>query len=147
MVTPVSPVLVVIVIAGLVAAATAIGLVWRARQGRVRPLDDGTAVSVKDIPGIRRFGSGATLLQFSTEICSPCKATHALLDRLATELPAVTHVDVDVSNRPDLAALFRIMQTPTTLILDRRGIVRARIGGTPRIDSLRAELDHILTTA
>lgn len=142
-----NPVLVLVVLLGLVAVATALGFAWKSQQGRVHRVDGRTVVRVKDVPGIRRFGSGATLLQFSTEVCSPCRATHSVLDGLATELPSVTHVDLDVTHRPDLAAQFRIMQTPTTLILDRRGVVRARIGGAPRIDLLRAELDSILTSA
>lgn len=142
-----NPVLVLVVLLSLVAGATVVGFAWKSQQGRVHHADGNTVISVKDVPGIRRFGSGATLLQFSTEVCAPCKATHTVLDGLATELPTVTHVDLDVTHRPDLAAQFHIMQTPTTLILDRRGVVRARIGGAPRIDSLRAELDRILVTA
>ena len=142
-----NPVTVVIVLLGLVAVATALGLAWQSQQGRVRHADGRTIVRVRDLPGVRRFGSGATLLQFSTEVCAPCRATHTVLDGLATELSSVTHVDLDVTHRPDLAARFHIMQTPTTLILDRRGVVRARIGGAPRIDSLRAELDRILVAA
>jgi thioredoxin-related protein len=49
-----------------------------------------------------------------------------------------------VTHRPDLASKFRIMSTPTTFILDRHGVVRARIGGAPRTADLRAELDRIL---
>ena len=139
--------LVVVVLVALVGLATALGFTWKSQQGRVRRADGHTVVRVKDVPGIRRFGSGATLLQFSTEVCAPCKATHTVLDGLAAERGSVTHVDLDVTHRPDLAAQFNIMQTPTTLILDRRGVVRARIGGAPRMDSLRAELERILVAA
>ncbi|CAN5264600.1 thioredoxin family protein [soil metagenome] len=139
-----NPALVLAVLVGLVAVATALGFAWKSLQGRVRHADGRTIVRVKDVPGISRFGSGATLLQFSTEVCAPCKATHTVLDGLANELPSVTHVDLDVTHRPDLAAQFHIMQTPTTLILDRRGVVRARIGGAPRVESLRVELGRVL---
>ncbi len=141
------PSLVVVVLVGLVAAATALGFLWKSQQGRVHHVSGSTVVKAKDVPGVRRFGSGATLLQFSTEVCAPCRATHTVLDGIASELPSVTHVDLDVTHRPDLAAQFHIMQTPTTLILDRRGVVRARIGGAPRLDSLRAELNRILVSA
>ena len=139
-----SPLLVVVVIVGLVAVATALGFAWKSQQGRVHRASGNTVVRIKDVPGIRRFGSGATLLQFSTEVCSPCRATHTVLDGLATELPSVTHVDLDVTNRPDLAAQFHIMQTPTTLILDRTGTIRARIGGAPRRADVVAALESIL---
>ncbi|MEP6480738.1 MAG: thioredoxin family protein [Rhodoglobus sp.] len=142
-----NPVLVLVVLVGLVTLATALGFAWKSQQGRVHVAHGHTVIRAKDVPGMRRFGSGATLLQFSTEVCSPCKVTHRVLDGIAAENSSVTHVDLDVTRRPELAAQFHIMQTPTTLILDRRGVVRARIGGAPRIDSLRAELDRILVGA
>ena len=132
---------------GLVAAATVIGLVWRSQQGRVHHYRSNTVVKVGDIPGIRGFARGATFVQFSTEVCAPCKVTRAVLDGLAREHDNVRHVDVDLTHRPDLATRFRILQTPTTLILDNKGVVRARIGGAPRRDSVRAELEKILVAA
>jgi thiol-disulfide isomerase/thioredoxin len=139
-----NPVLVVVLLVALVAAATGLGLFWQSQQGRIRRADGNTVIRLRDLPGIRRFGSGATLLQFSTEVCAPCRATHTVLGGIAAERAGITHLDLDVTNRPDLAARFHIMQTPTTLILDRKGVVRARIGGAPRRESLSAELDRIL---
>ncbi len=139
-----NPVTAVAVVVGLVALTAALGMVWQRQQGRIRHTDGTTVIRIKDIPGMRRLGSGATLLQFSTDVCAPCRATHTVLDGIATELDAVTHVDLDVTNSPELAARFHIMQTPTTLVLDRAGVVRARIGGAPRREELREELDRIL---
>lgn len=129
----------ILVVLGLVAFATALGLLWRSQQGRVRR----TRIAV-DLPEGVTLGGRATLLQFSTEVCSPCRATHTVLDSLARETIDVAHVDVDLTHRPDVAAKFNILQTPTTLILDRDGVVRARIGGAARRDTVLAELDRIL---
>ncbi|MCU1439775.1 MAG: thioredoxin [Rhodoglobus sp.] len=142
-----NPLLVIVALAGLVALATGLGFAWRSQQGRVRHTDGRTIVRVADVPGVRRFAAGATLLQFSTEVCAPCASTRVVLGDLASTRRNVTHVDLDVTNRPDLASRFHIMQTPTTLILDRKGVVRARIGGAPRRDDLTAELDRILVAA
>lgn len=142
-----SPVLVVAVLVGLVALATALGFAWKSQQGRIRRDHGHTVVRARDLPGVRRLGSGATLLQFSTKVCAPCRATHVVLDGLAADNDSLAHVDLDVTHRPDLAAQFHVMQTPTTLILDRRGVVRARIGGAPRVEALRAEIDRILVSA
>ncbi|NYF10479.1 thiol-disulfide isomerase/thioredoxin [Leifsonia sp. AK011] len=136
--------LIVVVLVTLVAFATAIGLLWRSRQGRVVQVDAGTIVRVSDVPGLRRLPRGATLLQFSTEVCAPCRATHTVLDAVAAERTDIAHIDLDVTRRPDLASRFNILQTPTTLILDGRGVVRARIGGAPRRADLQAELDRVL---
>ena len=142
-----NPFLIACVLVGLLALATVIGLVLRTQDGRIRHSDGRTIVRVKDVPGIWRLGDGATLLQFSTEVCTPCRTTHTVLDGIAAERNNVSHVDLDVTNRPDLASRFRIFQTPTTLILDEKGVVRARIGGAPRRDTVRAELDRILVSA
>ncbi|TAM67704.1 MAG: thioredoxin [Microbacteriaceae bacterium] len=128
---------------GLVAATTVGGLVLRSRTGRV---SDAQADIVRpaDLPSSAEFGSRATLLQFSTEFCSPCRATHRLLGELAAERPGVGHLDVDLTEHPELATRFHILQTPTTLLLDASGTVQARIGGAPRSDELVTRLDNLI---
>ena len=134
------------ILLGLVAAATALGLAWRATTGRVRTVtSDRTVIRVSELSADAVAGRGATLLQFSTEVCAPCSTTHVLLDSLARELDDVHHVDVDVTSRPEIASRFNLLQSPTTFILDAGGVVRARIGGAPRPTEVRAELDRILS--
>lgn len=133
-----------LVLVALVAVATALGLVWRSQQGRIRRTEAGDVIRASDLPGVARLARGATLLQFSTEVCAPCRATHVVLGDVASSRSDVEHVDLDLTHRPDLASRFRIMQTPTTLILDRKGVVRARIGGAPRRDAVTHELERIL---
>lgn len=133
-----------LVLVALVAVATALGLVWRSQQGRIRRTEGGDVIRASDLPGVARLVRGATLLQFSTEVCAPCRATHVVLGDVASSRSDVEHVDLDLTHRPDLASRFRIMQTPTTLILDRKGVVRARIGGAPRRDAVTHELERIL---
>ena len=139
-----NPVLILAVIGGLVAGATALGLAWRNAQGRIRHTDGRTVVRVADIPGVKRFARGATLLQFSTEVCAPCVPTRRVLGEIAASTEGVNHVDFDLTHRPDVAAKFNVLQTPTTLILDRTGHIRARIGGAPRQADVRAALASIL---
>ncbi|MEO6116628.1 MAG: thioredoxin family protein [Pseudolysinimonas sp.] len=119
---------------GLVAIATVLGLVWRASQGRV------TSASGR-IDGIE-LGGHATLLQLSSQVCAPCRATAQVLRTLHTD--GVRHVEIDIADRPDLASRFNVLQTPTTLILDAGGSVRARIGGAVRRDVVVAELSRVL---
>jgi thiol-disulfide isomerase/thioredoxin len=143
-----NPLAIAATLLGLVAAASALGLVWRSRTGRIHEVTGGdTRIRVDQLSPDAVAGTAATLLQFSTEVCTPCRTTRSLLSSLAAELPGVAHVDVDVSTRADLADRFNLLQSPTTFILDGRGIVRARIGGAPRLGDLRAELDRILADA
>ena len=129
----------------LVGASTLIGLVWRLTTGRIREVArSDERLHVTELVAGAEAGSGATLLQFSTEFCSPCRSTHSLLGALAAELPGIRHVDVDVTTRPDLADRFTLLQSPTTFILDATGAIRARIGGAPRAADVRAALERIL---
>jgi thiol-disulfide isomerase/thioredoxin len=137
-----SPVAVVAILVGLVAFATVLGLVWKARTGRVHTSNVRNANSV-DLPEVPLNGE-ATLLQFSTEVCAPCVPTRRVLGQIADSTDGVRHVDLDLTHRPDIAARFNVLQTPTTLILDRTGVIRARIGGAPRQADVRAALADIL---
>ncbi len=134
------PLLALAVVGALVGVTTAAGIAWRAAQGRVRRVRATDAVVVDDIA----LAPAATLLQFSSEFCAPCRATAKVLGTIAEATPGVAHVEIDVAERPELAARFGVLQTPTTLVLDGDGRARARIGGAVRADALRAELDRLI---
>lgn len=134
-----NPWLVAVVIVGLVALASGLGVLWQSLQGKIR-VGDQRIVSIDGIA----LGERATLLQFSTEVCAPCRSTAKVLGELADGQQDVAHVDLDVTHRPELAARYRVMQTPTTLILDRDGAVQARIGGAVRRALVTAELERVL---
>jgi thiol-disulfide isomerase/thioredoxin len=133
---------VVAILVGLVAFATVLGFVWKTRTGRVRTstVRNPEAVNLPEVP----LTGQATLLQFSTEVCAPCVPTRRVLSQIADSMDGVRHVDFDLTHRPDIAAQFNVLQTPTTLILDRDGVIRARIGGAPRQADVRAALAEIL---
>jgi thiol-disulfide isomerase/thioredoxin len=132
---------------GLVVLATVLGLAWQKLTGRARRTTTAATVELSQFPGNHTLGSAATLLQFSTELCSPCRSTHAVLAAIAGEQPEIAHIDVDLTHRADLANKFNILQTPTTLILDRNGTIRARIGGALKRETVTAELENLLAAA
>ena len=98
------------------------------------------AIDLSELGSASVLGERATLLQFSTQFCSICPGTARLLKTVAEASDSVTHVEVDLSDRPDLANRFAVLQTPTTLILDADGVPRARIGGAPRRQFLEEHL-------
>jgi thiol-disulfide isomerase/thioredoxin len=126
----------------LLVAALAIGAVTRVRRGRVRRVARTEFVEPERL-GADGLGESATLLQFSTEMCARCPGVHRMLASVAQAREGVRHLDVDLTHRPDIAKHFHVLQTPTTLILDRRGAVQSRIGGVPGRDVLELELDRL----
>ena len=141
-----SPLAAVLAVLGLIAVSTIVGLIWKSRTGRVAQAGRGSAEIVRpaDVGADAPFGDRATLLQFSTEFCAYCPATRRVLGGLADANDGVEHVDIDLTHSPELAQRFRVLQTPTTLLLDGGGAVRARIGGAPRRAELEASLAQIL---
>ncbi len=135
-----------------VAVTLVIGLVWRAREGRVRTAGKtaagaGVAGSVSDqLPdGLRARlgdldGSGVTLLQLSTTFCAPCRHTRILLGDLAGRIEGMRHVEVDLTDHPEWSTPLGVHRTPTTLALDGHGRELFRVGGVPRRAELTAAL-------
>ncbi|MCU1447629.1 thioredoxin family protein [Cryobacterium sp.] len=143
------PAAALLVIVLLVAGASALGLLWRRRQGRLTAgsgLGAAEQVSAAQLGSDEPLGRQATLLQFSTEFCSRCPGTAVLLRTIADARSGVSHLDVDLTHRADLARRFNILQTPTTLVLDGAGRVRARVGGVPNRAALHAHLDDLART-
>jgi thiol-disulfide isomerase/thioredoxin len=134
------------IIAALVLIALTSGFWWRARTGRAKLVKSGELVDLAKLKATRdgkpvtSFGKKATLLQFSTEVCSICVQTAKYFRELEAKNSDLTHIEVDLTDRMDLAAHFNVMQTPTTLILDRTGKVQARIGGAPKLNVIQQEL-------
>ncbi len=126
----------------LLAVTVALGVVVQWRQGRPRKHIHHEVV-IPERLGAERLGESATLLQFSTDMCSRCPGVHRTLAAVAESHDGVRHFDIDVTNRPDIAKHFHILQTPTTLLLDRDGVVQTRFGGIPKRDVLELELNRL----
>lgn len=114
-------------VVGAAVVALGVGLYRRATDGRARRVR-GEAYAG---PWADQLGSRATLVQFSSPICAPCRSAHRVLSALADELDGIAHVEVDVSERLDLADQFNVQRTPTVLVLDAAGLVRQRLVGAP----------------
>ncbi|MFI2642385.1 TlpA family protein disulfide reductase [Streptomyces sp. NPDC018610] len=78
------------------------------------------------------LGERATLVQFSTAFCAPCRATRRVLGEVARMVPGVVHVEIDAEDRLDLVRELGILRTPTVLVLDAAGRVVRRAAGQPR---------------
>ena len=148
-----SPGVVVLVVA--VVAALAFGT-WRAlTDGRFRgtrvvrraqqPVDDAPpapeVASVLDgTAWATGLGDRATLLQFSSAFCAPCRATRRVLTDVAGIVPGVTHIEVDAEQHLDLVRRLGVLRTPTTLVLDAAGHEVSRAAGAPSKQAVIASL-------
>ncbi|MFF2200485.1 TlpA family protein disulfide reductase [Streptomyces sp. NPDC058145] len=112
--------------------ASAYGVLHRRRSGRVRVRgrDDGRRLGAAELGG--ELGARATLVQFSSAFCAPCRATRRVLGEVAEMVPGVTHVEIDAEARLDLVRALDILKTPTVLVLDAEGRVVRRAAGQPR---------------
>jgi thiol-disulfide isomerase/thioredoxin len=131
-----------LVLAVALVAATAFG-VWRRRtDGRMRAADPGAqelpAFPVSDL-GIA-LGERATLLQFSSAFCQPCRATRRVLTEVADMVDGVVAVDVDAEAHLDLVREWNVLRTPTVFVLDADGRVAQRAAGQPRTVDVIAAL-------
>ncbi|CAL9670024.1 hypothetical protein SUDANB1_07414 [Streptomyces sp. enrichment culture] len=121
-----------VVCVAVLAAASAYGVLQRRRSGRVRVRgrDDGKGLDAAELGA--RLGERATLVQFSSAFCAPCRATRRVLDEVAGLVPGVTHVEIDAEAHLDLVRRLDILKTPTVLVLDADGRVVRRATGQPR---------------
>ncbi|MGX1128793.1 thiol-disulfide isomerase/thioredoxin [Streptomyces glaucescens] len=78
------------------------------------------------------LGERATLVQFSSAFCAPCRATRRVLGEVAGLVPGVRHVEIDAEAHLDLVRRLDILKTPTVLVLDADGRVVRRATGQPR---------------
>jgi thiol-disulfide isomerase/thioredoxin len=140
--------------------ATAIGLVWRARNGTMRDVRTGVTPAGVTTAGVttagammagvttaagpaagprvttaelgQPLGDRATLLQFSSAFCAPCRATRRVLAEVAGMTPGVAHIEIDAESRLDLVRALGVLRTPTVLVLAADGRIVRRASGQPR---------------
>jgi thiol-disulfide isomerase/thioredoxin len=129
----------ILIVLGL---ATAYGLWYQGSRGKIQAKAiSGKALSASVIGG--DLGSRATLVQFSSAFCTPCRTTRTLLESVVTELSDVRHVEIDAETNLELVRKLDIRSTPTTLILNGFGIEVGRAVGAPKRDQVLAALAAI----
>ena len=123
-------------------AATAYGLWYQKSRGKIQA----KAVSSNGLTAAvigGDLGSRATLVQFSSAFCTPCRATRTLLENVVNDLNDVRHVEIDAETNLELVRKLDIRSTPTTLILNSFGVEVGREVGAPKRDQVLAALAAI----
>src|SRR5579859_2889512 len=91
----------------------------------------------------RPLGGRATLVQFSTAFCAPCRATRVILADVASLVDGVTHVEIDAESHLDLVRRLGIRRTPTVLVLGPDGRIAQRGSGQPRKADVLAAIGKV----
>ena len=107
-------------------------------NGRFRHRRRGHTLTAADLGS--ELGSRATLVQFSSAFCSPCRATRTLLRDVCSRLDDVAYVDIDAESHLELVRELGIVRTPTVVVLDREGTVVRQASGLPR----REQIDRVV---
>lgn len=123
----------------LVMLAAGLGLTHRRLANRARRASQ---PEVAVVPSTQ-LGDSATLVLLSTEFCAQCPGVRRMLRSIADERPGVRHVDVDLTTNTELARSLRVLQTPTTLILDASGHLVTRFSGATSRTAIDSALDAI----
>ncbi|MFC7326403.1 TlpA family protein disulfide reductase [Marinactinospora rubrisoli] len=90
------------------------------------------------------LGERATLVQFSSAFCQPCRATRRVLAEVGAMVEGVAHVEIDTESNLDLVRRLNILRTPTVLVLDSHGVVSTRASGQPRRADVIAALGRAI---
>lgn len=128
----------------LVALATLLAWLLHSRKASTRVLAGEEALPDAVIGPAPH--ESVTLLQFSTAYCSRCPGNLRMLRTVAEDRTGVDVVQVDLTERAELASQLRIMQTPTTFVVGRDGVPRARLGGPVTTEDIEAALEASLET-
>lgn len=86
------------------------------------------------------LGDRATVVQFSSTFCAPCRSTRYVVERAVATTDGVAYADLDVADHLALGERLGIDVTPTVLVLDARGDVVRRASGVPTLAQLRSAL-------
>jgi len=121
---------------------SAYGFWYQRSRGKIKVKEQsGAGLSASIIGG--ELGSRATLVQFSSAFCTPCRATRTLLENVVADIYDVRHVEIDAETNLELVRKLDIRSTPTTLILNSEGIEVGRAVGAPKRDQVLATLAAI----
>lgn len=85
------------------------------------------------------------IVYFTTPDCVPCKTIQRpALDKLTTTLgDKLQVIEIDATERPDLAKTWGVMSVPTTFLLNARGEARYINNGVARAEKLMEQLQTL----
>jgi thiol-disulfide isomerase/thioredoxin len=138
---------------------TPLGMIWRRRQGQLRAPSARRTAAPPETPAAQAspergrltaadlrqdLGPQATLVQFSSAFCAPCRGTRQVLGDVARLVPGVAYVEIDAESRLDLVRRLNVLSTPTVLVLGPDGTITKQATGQPRKPDVIAALGDVI---
>jgi thiol-disulfide isomerase/thioredoxin len=86
-----------------------------------------------------------TIVYFTTPDCAPCKTIQRpALDKVSNLFgDGLQVVEIDATERPDLARTWGVMSVPTTFLLNSRGEARYVNNGVVRVEKLMEQIQAL----
>ncbi|HLO32516.1 MAG TPA: thioredoxin family protein [Anaerolineales bacterium] len=93
----------------------------------------------------RKLPDKPVLVYFTTPDCAPCKTVQRpAIDRVSNILGEKLQViEIDATQRPDLAKTWGVMSVPTTFVIDERGEARYVNNGVARAEKLLEQIQTL----
>ena len=123
--------------------ATGFGLWYQRTRGEFRKKKTVNGPKLTAAIVGTELGSRATMVQFSSAFCTPCRATKALLEDMVKTMTDVHYAHIDAESHLELVRELNILSTPTTLFLNHAGVEVGRAMGTPKRAQVHAALAAI----
>lgn len=135
---------VIAVLIGAFGLAFVIGRLITLRSGLLKGAAEWPALDDADVAKLGLSTTGPTVLHFSAVWCGPCAGVRRVVDQVCADLPAVTHIEIDMDANPEAARTLSVLSLPTTFIFDTDGRQRYRASGVPSAADLRSALQPLL---
>ena len=132
----------ILIVSAVLLAAAIVGFLSQKNAGKFRAKKKAQpAVLSSEIAN--ELGAQATLLQFSSAFCAPCRATRLTLENIVPNYSGIKHIEIDAESHLELVRKLDIRQTPTTVFLDRNGVEIGRAVGAPKKSQVIAVLEKM----
>jgi len=127
----------------VLAGATGFGIWYQRTRGEFRKKKTVNGPKLTAAIVGTELGSRATMVQFSSAFCTPCRATKVLLEDMVKTMPDVHYAHIDAESHLELVRKLDIRSTPTTLFLNGAGVEVGRAMGTPKRAQVHAAVSAI----
>ena len=124
-------------------AATVFGIWYQRTRGEFRKKKTVNGPKLTAAIVGTELGSRATMVQFSSAFCTPCRATKVLLEDMVKTMPDVHYAHINAESHLELVRKLDIRSTPTTLFLNGAGVEVGRAMGTPKRAQVQAAIAAI----